>query len=179
MRNWFLTRILQRKALKKIVNAHKGRYIPLSSARRVGFIADTACSGIAEALSELKKELNGKGIDYTGICLDTCKEPVTEKSIVSDPEISVIRSKDTNWYGIPKPEAIEKFLEPMDILIDLTSGKRLFQTDYILKRANASLTIGIDPDLTAKYDMIISPSSMDASASELVKNILKYLTTIH
>ena len=180
MRNWFLTRILQRKALKKINNPHKGRYVSLSSARRVGFIVDACIPGTAEAVHVLKKELTGRGIAYTGICIDPGKEPLNDKEMASDSCISIIRRKNTNWYGIPRPDTLNVFLgQPIDILIDMTSGKRLFQADYIIKRSTAALIIGVDTSPTSQYDMIVSRKDENTSETELAKNIIKYLTTIH
>ena len=180
MRNWFLTRILQRKALRKIDNPHKGRYVPLGSARRVGFIVDACVPGTAEAVHLLKKELTVRGIAYAGICIDPGKEPLSDKEMASDSCISIIRSKNTNWYGIPRPDTLTTFLgQPLDILVDMTSGKRLFQADYIIKRATAALIIGVDMSLASQYDMIVSRKDENTSETELVKNIIKYLTTIH
>ena len=180
MRNWFLTRILQWKALKKIDNPHKGRYVSLSSARRVGFIVDACIPGTAEAVHVLKKELTGRGIAYTGICIDSGKEPLYDKEIAADSCISIIRRKNTNWYGVPKPDMLTPFIgQPLDILLDLTSGKRLFQADYIIKRSTAALIIGVDTSPTSQYDMIVSCKDEDTTETELVKNIIKYLTTIN
>ena len=69
--------------------------------------------------------------------------------------------------------------QPIDILIDMTSGKRLFQADYIIKRSTAALIIGVDTSPTSQYDMIVSRKDENTSETELAKNIIKYLTTIH
>ena len=100
--------------------------------------------------------------------------------MASDSCISIIRSKNTNWYGIPRPDTLTTFLgQPLDILVDMTSGKRLFQADYIIKRATAALIIGVDMSLASQYDMIVSRKDENTSETELAKNIIKYLTTIH
>ena len=180
MRNWFLTRILQWKALKKIDNPHKGRYISLNSAKRVCFITDSCTPGISEAVQILRKELTGRGIAYNGICIDSGKEPLSDKLLTSDPQISIIGHKNTNWYGVPQQDTLSEFIgQPFDILIDLTSGKRLFQADYIIKKASASLIIGIDTSTSGQYDMTVSRKDESTTETELVKNIIKYLTTIH
>jgi len=180
MINWFLTRIMQRKALRKINNPHTGRYISLNSARRVGFIVDACTPGTAEAVHVLKKELTVRGIAYAGICIDYGKEPLGDKEITSDSCISIINHKNTNWYGIPRPDTLTSFLgKPVDILIDMTSGKRLFQADYIVKKATASLIIGVKTSPASQYDMIVSRKDENTTETELAKNIIKYLTTIH
>ena len=128
----------------------------------------------------LKKELTGSGIASTGICIDPGKEPLSDKEIASDSCISIIRRKNTNWYGIPRPDTLNVFLgQPLDILVDMTSGKRLFQADYIIKRSTAALIIGVDMSLASQYDMIVSRKDENTSETELAKNIIKYLTTIH
>ena len=133
-------------------------------------VSDT---GTAEAVHVLKKELTGRGIAYAGICIDSGKEPLSDNEMASDSCISIIRRKNTNWYGMPRPDTLTVFLgQPLDILVDMTSGKRLFQADYIIKRATAALIIGVDM-------MIVSRKDENTSETELAKNIIKYLTTIH
>lgn len=75
MIDWFLTRILQKKALKKIVNPHKGKYVSLSDAGLVGFIVNAEIQGSAEAVNDLKWELQKRRINYKGICVDLRKSP--------------------------------------------------------------------------------------------------------
>ena len=84
MIDWFLTRILQKKALKKIVNPHKGRYVSLSDAQMVGFIVNAEIPGSAEAVNELKWVLQERKINYKGIILpyiDFVKERYTKYGI--------------------------------------------------------------------------------------------------
>ncbi|HIZ87018.1 MAG TPA: hypothetical protein IAC03_02525 [Candidatus Coprenecus pullistercoris] len=181
MRNWFLTRILQRKALRKIDNPHHGKYIPLRSARRAGLVISADIPGAAEAMKIFCRQMVQSGIEYRIFCLDLNKKvPLIDQSLISDRAVSVIHRKDLNWYGMPKAESSRTFLQqPFDILVDMTSGKRPFPADYILRQASASLRIGIESNRTSQYDMTVCGKDDGAQAPELIKNIIKYLTTIH
>lgn len=181
MIDWFLTRILQKKALKKIVNPHKGKYVSLSDAGMVGFIVNAEIQGSAEAVNDLKWELQKRRINYKGICVDLRKSPRGEAGFLSTPFMSIIHRDNLNWYGVPDEKIVTEFItDHFDILIDLTAGKRLFAVDYILARTDASFRIGISSSSPSPYDMFVSMGGDGAiKPDELMKNILIYLTTIH
>lgn len=181
MINCFLTRIMQRKALKKVVNPHHGKYVSLSDAVKVGFIVNADNPGSAKAVGLLKQELQKRRIDYCGICVDLRKEPQGEPEFLSTPSLAIIHRENINWYGLPQEKFTSEFiLDHFDILIDLTSGKRVFAVDYILSRADASLRIGVTPASLSPYDMTVSAgSNAESTPDELMRSILIYLTTIH
>ena len=181
MINCFLTRILQNGTLKRIVNPHHGKYVSLSDARRIGFIVNADIQGSAQAVNELKWELQKRKIDYKGICVDLRKEPQGEPEFLSTPFMSIIHRDNINWYGVPDEKIVTEFIpDHYDILIDLTAGKRLFAVDYILARADASLRIGISQSSPSPYDMFVSMGGDGViKPEELMRNILIYLTTIH
>lgn len=177
----FLTRFLQKRALKRIVNPHKGKYVSLSDARRVGFIVNACIPGSAQAVQELKQELQKRKIDYSGICVDLRKEPQGEPEFLSTPYMTIIHRNNINWYGVPDENIVTGFIpDHYDILIDLTAEKRLFAADYILARSNSSLRIGISSSSPSPYDMTVSVGSQGTGkVDELMKSILIYLNTIH
>ena len=181
MINWFLTRIMQRKALKKVVNPHQGEYVSLSDARKVGFIVNADNPGSAQAVGILKQDLQKRKIDYCGICIDLRREPQSEPEFLSTPFMAIIHKDNLNWYGLPDEKIVSEFiLDHFDILIDLTAGKRIFAADYILSRANASLRIGITTPSPSPYDMTVSVGENgNGTPDQLIKSILTYLTTIH
>lgn len=180
MRILFLTRIMQRKALKKITGVHHGKYVPLKSARTVGFIVSAETPGIKEAVSKLKTVFAKMGLQYKGLCINLGKEPADEAVFVSDPMISVIKRRNLNWYGMPQKGTAGPFFgQNFDIVIDLTSGKRSFLKDFILKSICTSLLIGTDTYPDAPYDITVRRNEECTSASELTDNIIKYLTTIN
>ncbi len=181
MIDWFLTRILQRKALKKVVNPHHGRFVSLHDAVKVGFIVNADNTGSAKAVHELRQELQKRRIEYCGICVDLRKKPLGEPEFLSTPFMTIIHKDNLNWYGLPDEKIVSEFiLDHFDILIDMTSGKRIFAVDYILSRADVSLRIGITDKSPSPYDMTISAGKDSAgTAGELMKSIIIYLTTIH
>lgn len=180
MRILFLTRIMQRKALKKITGTHHGKYVPLKSARSVGFIVSADTPGIKEAVSRLKAALAKRSLQYRGICINLGKEPADEAVFVSDPMISVIKRRNLNWYGMPKKGAADSFFgQNFDIVIDLTSGKRTFLKDFILRSTSTSLLIGTTAYPGSPYDITVRRNEGNTSASELTDNIINYLTTIN
>lgn len=180
MRILLLTRIMQRKALKKITGVHHGKYVPLKSARTVGFIVSAETPGIKEAVGRLKSVLAKRSLQYRGICINLGKEPADESVFVSDPMISVIRRRNLNWYGMPKKGTADSFFgQHFDIVIDLTSGKRSFLKDFILKSTGTSLLVGTSVYPDAPYDMTVRRNDENTSASELIDNIINYLTTIN
>lgn len=179
MRIWFLTRIMQRKALKKITAVHHGKYVPLKSARMLGFIVNAETSGIADTVSMIKSELSQKGLSYKGICINLGKEPA-DASFSSDPMVTVIRRRNLTWYGTPRKGIADMFLDSeYDIVIDLTSGKRIFLTEFLLKSTKASLLIGTGQSGKAPYDITVCGKDGSTPAYDLAKNIMNYLKTIN
>lgn len=178
----FLTRILQRKALRKVVHPHNGVYIPLDSARRIGFLANAENTGSAQAVRTVMLEMHKRKIDFRGIYFDFRKNPETEEFPDRIPSLSILHRDSVNWYGLPYENAVSEFLiSPFDILIDLTQGKRIFAADYLLAKADASFRVGISACPENIYDMTVSSPDGQQSGSpdQLAKSIIKYLTTIH
>lgn len=179
MRIWFLTRIMQRKALKKITAVHQGKYVPLKSARMLGFIVNAETPGITDTVSMIKSELAQKGLAYRGICINFGKDPA-DASFSSDPMVTVIRRRNLTWYGTPRKGIADAFLNrEFDIVIDLTSGKRLFLTEFLLKSAKASLLIGTEQYRNTPYDITVCGKDGNTPAYDLAKNIINYLKTIN
>ena len=180
MINCFLTRIMQARALKKIPYSHHGKYVPLASARRTALVVNASDPGIAAAVDIFRKEMAACGVDFRCICVDLGKEPVDDPVFASSPGIVRILRKDINWYGLPREDISGGFTDkPYDILTDMSSGKRIFTIDYLLRRASASLRIGTGPADTVSHDMTVSGTGPDTSPEELAANIINYLKTIH
>ncbi len=178
----FLTRILQRKALRKVVHPHNGVYIPLESARRIGFVANADNPGSVKAVGTITMEMQKRRMEFMGIYLDFRKNPGEEQASISNPSVRTVRRNDVNWYGLPYDNAIKDFVQNhFDILIDLTQDKRVFAADYILAKADASFRIGVSNGSKNPYDMIVSSpdGQQTGNPDQLVKSILLYLTTIH
>lgn len=181
MINCFVTRIIQRHILKKNACSHQGRYVPLASARSMGFIVNAAEPGAEQAVKVLRKALTDHKIRYKGICLDLHKESPEEPELHSGPEMLVIGRRNINWYGLPEEAVCSEFTkEPFDILIDLTTGSDgLFTVDYILRKASAQFRIGTSGRQTCIYDMTVSGNSGDNAPDRLAKSIINYLISIH
>lgn len=191
MINCFPINLIQKKSLRKIENTHSGKYISLYYAKKVGFIFDASLEGIDKGITSLINTLKARGVDYKGICLDFRKksEGVT-RPLLASIKVQNIYKSDINWYQKPNPEIIQDFIsEEFDIIIDLTSGKRLFTADYILKNSRCSLLVGVAPSKDALHDIIISNQEINPELQltteqiqeiniNLVKSIINYLVTI-
>ena len=191
MINFFPINLLQQKTLRKIEYDHIGKYISLYYAKKVGFIFDASLEGIDKGANMLINTLKARGVEYKGICIDFRKkaEGVTRPFLASTKVLNIFKS-DINWYQKPSEESIKDFIsEDYDIIIDLTTGKRLFTIDYILKSSSCSLLVGVSPTKENLHDIIISrqqiPAETEISTEELkeinlnlVKNIINYLVII-
>lgn len=171
MINCFLTRIMQRRVLRRIDNPHQGKYVSFNASKRIGLITDAADPGTEDAVRIMRKETSRRNVDLAFICLDFRKEAV--------PGEQVIGRKDVNWYMLPHEDKTSAFLaRPFDIIIDLTYGKKLFPAVFLIRSARATLLIGTEPCKDISYDITISRSSQTTTTAELVKSIIEYLTTI-
>ncbi len=167
----FLTRILQRRAIKRINNPHIGQYISLNNSHRIGAVTDAEVPGSSEAAGILRNEAKRNGLEFHHLCIDLRKNAENGDNIIN--------RKDVNWYGIPGTEKTEQFLsKSFDILIDLSKDKRPFAVEYLMRSARSSLTIGIEPSRRQEYDIVISSSDTAVSIQHVTESIIKYLTSI-
>lgn len=180
MMNCFATRIIQKRVLKRIACSHKGKFVSLYSARRIGFVINACQCGAEQAVKFISQTLTVHGIKYKGICLDLKKEPSKNLEHIHDREITIVSRRNVNWYGLPEESTVSEFIQqPYDILMDLTAGTGLFTADYILKKTSASFRIGTAHGQSGIYDMIVSAGDRDADTGILAESILEYLTSIH
>lgn len=180
MINCFATRIIQKRVLKNTVCSHKGRFIPLSSAREIGFIINACQSGSEQTVKYLSQILASHGIKYSGICLDLKKDPSKNLEHIYDRGIVIVSRKNVNWYGLPDENIVSEFTrQTFDILMDFTDGTGLFTADYILKKSTASFRIGTSSRPSGIYDMVVSAGDMDANTEKIAASIINYLTSIH
>lgn len=180
MINCFVTRMVQKRVLRKTVCSHRGRYIPLSSARRIAYMVNAAEPGAAEAVNYLHKIFSKNGIEHLAVCMDLRKEPQDTEAFTSVPDILMIVRENVNWYGLPQEDTMSAIMrQPFDILIDLTCREELFTADYLLRKASASFRIGTSGRPSGIYDMTVTGDGQDYPADRLAKDIIHYLTSIH
>ena len=173
---------MRKSLLKRLHHKRSGNYVSLNRASTVGFIIDAENSGVGEAAGYLIAELENRSIRYKGFCINDSKRPIVHSSIISSPHIASLYRGNSFSNGIPFTHITAPFLNTkFDILIDLCWPKRSFTAEYILRKATASSEIGIEPYTEDKYDIIITKpeGTEEISQIELIKNIIRLLTTIN
>ncbi len=180
MNNIFLS-IIHRQILKQAPPHRVVKYSHLSQVHTFGYLYDASQNGMKEAIGVLRDAMISRKITYRGICVDLRDESQRDVSTVSNPYQINLYPDNLNWYGSPDADLISGFIkEPFDILLDLSSGRRLFPLEYILHSSVASLKIGIDMSHPSMYDLLFAPADgvPIPGTSELIVHILKYLSTI-
>ena len=182
MINFFLTRMLLKRVLRKRRTTRLATYMPLTAATDIGLLVNAGDCRAAEAFQFLRFEFKRMGIRCSYVCADMRKEPESAPIFSAVPGIIRIDRRNVNWYGVPDPDATSEFLKTkFDILIDISSASRLFPLDYLLYCADAKLRIGVAPGPDNIYDITVWENREDGSpvpADLLARNIVKYLTTI-
>lgn len=186
MKYFFLANIVKKKLLREVSKPHKGRYIPLASSKRVGFIFDASEPDVDEGISVLVKALKSKGIVYKAAYVDFRKKELRKPVVSASEPLVLLCRKNRKWNGLPSDSVFNAFVsEPFDIIIDFTQSKRVTPLEYLFAAAESALRIGVYPNKFLNYDMTITKEkeigskAEDVSVKELAANIVNYLTFIH
>lgn len=185
MKYFFLANIVKRKLLRNVSANHKGRYVPLTSAKHVGFIFDASGPDIDKGIEILVKTLDSNGIAYKAAYVDFRKKKNRRPLSVKSSSIVLLNRKNRKWNGLPAENVFRSFVsEPFDIIIDLTQSRRVTPLEYLFSASQASLRIGIYPNRYLNYDMTVTKENTgnkndeEVSIAELTSSIVKYLTFI-
>lgn len=185
MKYFFLANIVKRKLLRDVSSDHKGRYVPLASAKRIGFIFDASEPDIDKGIEILVKTLDSKGIAYKAAYVDFRKKKYRRPLSVKSSSIVLLNRKNRKWNGLPAENVFRSFVsEPFDIIIDLTQSRRVTPLEYLFSASQAAFRIGVYPNRYLSYDMAVTKDNSgnkndeEVPLSELVSNIIKYLTFI-
>lgn len=176
----FAAHIVQKRILRKTLCCHKGSFVPMTSARRIGFIVNADETGAEQAVMNIKQVCDRNRIEYKGIYLDFRKNPPEDPRYLSTTGLVTVNRNNVNWYGLPDEDTVSAFTKlPFDVLMDLTVSRRMFTADYILRKATASFRIGISSRPTGIYDMTVSGRDEENGIDTLTVSIFNYLTSIH
>ena len=182
MSNKYNINFMRKSLLERLQHKRSGNYVSLNRASVVGFIIDAENKGVGEAVGYLISELEKRSIKFKGFCINDSKRPIVHSSIISSPHITSLYRGNSLRNGIPFTHITDPFLKTnFDILIDLCWPVRSFTAEYILRKANASSEVGIEPYTEDKYDIIITKpeAAEEISQIELIQNIIRLLTTIN
>lgn len=85
--------------------------------------------------------------------------------------------KEVNWYGYPKGQAVESFIDrDFDILIDLSDGNNI-PLRFVLERSKARFKVGRRLD-SESYDLLISMKN-ETTLDMYIKQMNHYLRSIN
>lgn len=180
MKNIFLS-LIQRQILKKDSPDRLVKYTSLPEVHSFGYLYDASQEGMKEAVRVLRETLISRKIAYRGVCVDLRDESLRDTSTIANPYQVNLYPDNLSWYQSPDMTLVADFIkEPFDILLDLSSKRRLFALDYILHCSAASLKIGTDKSHPAMYDLLFAAGDglPAPTASELVSQIFNYLSII-
>ncbi len=176
--------LLRRDALKKIDNHHIGRYVSLSDAKRVGLLLNASDPGAYDCLDIFRTEMERRKIDYSIAYLDRRRRTEQAVEFPESEKITRLGWRQLKWYGAPKPETADSFAgKDMDILIDFTFFNRYYPLQYLFRYTDSTLKLGIVPNRTKEYDLIIQSGKTPEETTpevqtQLMKHILNYLYNI-
>ena len=124
----------RRKQNKKFYN--------FQTAKSIGIIFSANTQEGYKITMDFIKFLNLQNINVSALGYVDTNEAISYFSIKKD--ISIFSLKKTNWYGKPKGNSIDDFIEkPFDIMINLCISD-IYALHYILAGSNARLKISIE-----------------------------------
>lgn len=141
----------EKYAYKKIQKLQAGvkraAQIPdLNKIKRIGVIW---LPNQAEALEYLRSYFIPKQVIFRSLCFNNVKKTETVSS-------NEIIASDLTWWGLPKPEKCDEFLNTdFDLLLDL-SMERSLVTDYLNALSRARFKIGYAETEANYFDLNIN-----------------------
>jgi hypothetical protein len=159
------------KLLSK-VDSRVVRYISISQAMEIGFVADISDESLYNQSIKLAQQFISEGKKVAIIYYFAGKD----LPIYCTSEEFVIRKADTNFWGIPNNKAVNEFIEKsFDYLIDFSHSDS-FVIKYIFSLSKAKLKVSSSDLETSKYSDIKFALNKEAKATEYIEAIYAYLT---
>ena len=165
-----LRRRLHHRILKKKFNTAKifSKIMP-DEAKTIAVIFDATKVETRKTIETFVQKLRNKGKRVTLFAFFNGKE---KPSLA----FNFFNKKEVNWYGIPKGETVNKFLnETFDLLYCLFNGEHL-PLEYIGAMTQSHFKVGPYTDDLIRYDLMIDTENIDLQ--DFIHNIEFYLTKI-
>ena len=156
-------------------NSRTKKFCNFLTAKNIGIIFNASQQDIYKTTIEFIKYLNEKNISVNAIGYVTNKESLAY--FQQKKEISFFSLKNTNWFGKPKNNNIDDFIEkPFDILINLCKNE-IYTLQYINALSVARMKISAEFPENNYTDFRIKAKA-DTPHSEFINIIKHYLNTI-
>jgi len=172
-----MKRIIQRRYIKKALAQGKGLDTPPPSLR-VGQLMYLQKASQWNLLELCRDFFIQKGADWhLLIYLNSSKISIPE-AYVNAPWLSIISSEDVNWFGLPHPHKVRKFLSHEYHVVLNTSHQECFSLLYTLAQAYSVFKIGgEESSLTPLdfYDVVLGNSEKDEEYWSLITQCLSII----
>jgi len=124
-----------------------------------------------EAVNYLRNYFNKNHIVFRTYCVfDELSNPVSANNTLT--------TADLNWWGIPKPEKTQDFMQAhFDVLLNIAL-KQNYVLDYITSLTQADFKIGWSPDEQNYFDLNINIGE-NQDVMFLVKQQIFYLSQLN
>lgn len=159
-----------RKKLKKIADTiqHNPVLPSVENAKLIGVIWHPSQK---EAFHHLKSYFNKPQVVFREFC-------VFEENMNPLPDTNTLTVRDINWWGLPKPEKTEDFLNiQFDILFNIATQQNLI-LDYLTLISKAKFKVGSTDNESNFFDLNINIEKKD-DAIYLVKQQIFYLVQLN
>ena len=167
--NYILSRLVKKSKRERAV-------YNLSTAKNIAVIYNATHEKNYKISIEFIKFLSSKGIQISSIGFVDQKE-LLEYYTQTKSSLFFCK-KNLNWWGKPKNEAIDGFINnKFDMLIDL-SVESFFPIEYIVGLSNAKFKVGRFTNKNSYADFMIDIKK-NTDLSFLIEQFKKYLTIIN
>jgi hypothetical protein len=165
-----LQRRLHHRTLRKRFNTTK--ILPKinpKEAKTIALLFDATKNETRKIVESFAQKLRNKGKKVTLFAFFNGKEK-------PDLAFKFFNKKETNWYGIPKGETVEAFLNTTFDLMYCLFNEPHLPLEYVGAMAQAHFKAGSYTDDLTRYDLMID--TQNADLEELIHQIEFYLTKI-
>lgn len=172
-----IKQLFQKWAISKAIKSNNRvkAFKNLTQIKRAGIVFERTNDTIAKQVALLAKFLHEQDIEIDVVAYVNLKKPTDE--LAQKTGLTLFYNKDTNWYGKPKSEMMQKFTaQKFDLLIK-ADFSNAFPIHYICATSQASLIAGSSDDLRSIYDFIIEVEN--SATSDFHQQLIHYLTVIN
>ncbi len=172
-----LKEIYQRRSLKKGQkrNKRKRQLKNLGDIKNVGVIFERDSEQTASNMQKLAKFLNDQGIKVQVLAFVNLKKPTPE--LAAKKNLSLFYRKDLNWFGKPKSDEVDSFInQPFDLLIK-ADFSAVFALAWICTVSKTALVAGPNDQMKDVYDFIIETHNKDQN--QYHQQLIHYLSIIN
>jgi len=147
------------------------------TAKSAVILFDTSLKNCFPPIKEFSKFLKDKGIKTAVFGYVPQKETPQEMLLWANFEF--INRKDVNWFGSPKGEVVEHYLNKIPDMLFVISFRQMLPLEYLVWLSQAKFKIGCFTEDENDLDLMINPAGIACETDYFIEQVKHYIKLLN